>query len=233
MTARADELAAGLAEVRRRIDRSARDAGRDPDGITLIVVSKTWPASDVRILADLGVRDFGENRDQEAAPKVTECLAWGLAVRWHFVGRLQRNKAASVARYADVVQSVDRVRLVTALDHGAQQAARRLSALVQVSLDGDVGRGGADPADVLEVCSAIETAEHLDLRGVMAVAPLGQDPAAAFATLARVRAQVISEFPGATWLSAGMSGDLEEAIAAGATHVRVGSAVLGVRDNVR
>ena len=235
MTDRAAELAAGLAAVQGRIAAAATAAGRDPAGVTTIVVTKTWPASDVRLLAGLGVTNVAENRDQEASAKVAQCVSWGLgpALTWHFIGRLQRNKAASVAQYADVVQSVDRVPLVAALDRGAQRAGRQIQALVQVSLDEAPGRGGAPLGEVLDVCSAVAASEQLQLRGLMAVAPLGEDPAAAFARLAPVRELVLNSFPAAGWLSAGMSGDLEQAIAAGATHVRVGSAVLGVRDNVR
>lgn len=233
MTDRAEDLAASLASVQARIVSAADAAGRDPASVTTIVVTKTWPASDVRILADLGVKDVAENRDQEASAKVAQCVSWGVDLTWHFIGRLQRNKAASVARYADVVESVDRVPLVGALDRGAQRAGRRLQTLVQVALDEAPGRGGAPAGEVLDVCSAVAASENLQLRGLMAVAPLGEDPAVAFARLTPVRDQVLKSFPAAGWLSAGMSGDLEQAIAAGATHVRVGSAVLGVRDNVR
>ncbi|MFN8126867.1 MAG: YggS family pyridoxal phosphate-dependent enzyme [Candidatus Nanopelagicales bacterium] len=227
---RDDELRDNLSAVRERIERACRAAGRDPADVTLIVVTKTWPADDVRRLVGLGVTDVGENRDQEAGAKVRDCA--DLAVRWHFIGQVQRNKAASIARYADVVQSVDRVPLVTALDRGAARAGRELDVLVQVSLDPEPGRGGCPPDQVGQVSDAVTAAEHLTLRGLMAVAPLHEDPATAFARLAPVREQVLDRHPEADWLSAGMSGDLEQAISAGATHVRVGSAVLGVRENV-
>ncbi len=231
MTGRRDELADNLAVVQERIAAACRGCGRDPAEVTTVVVTKTWPESDVRLLADLGVRNVGENRDQEASVKAADLADLDLV--WHFVGQLQRNKAASVVSYADVVHSVDRVSLVAALDRAAQREDRYLDALVQVSLHGDPGRGGADPGDVLAVARAVAASERLRLAGLMAVAPLGEDPAAAFARLAPLRQQVLTEFPDATWLSAGMSGDLEEAIAAGATHVRVGSAVLGRRPDVR
>ena len=231
--ARTEELAAQLARVQERIDAACAVAGRDPADITLIVVSKTWPVDDVRRLADLGVRDFGENRDQEAAPKAAETADLGL--RWHFVGQLQTNKANSVARYADLVHSVDRASLVTALDKGAAKAGRRIGCLIEVDLTkGSEGRGGAHPEDVAALADAVAAAEHLDLRGVMGVAPL--DPgdqraasAAAFARLAAIAADLRRDHPAATILSAGMSEDLEEAVSAGATHLRVGSAVLGTR----
>lgn len=224
---RHDELAANLAAVRRRITAACAAAGRDPAEVTLVAVTKTWPADDVRLLAGLGVLDVGENRDQEAAPKAAACT--GLGLRWHFVGRLQTNKARSVARYAHAVHSVDSARLVEALQRGAELAGRRLGALVQVSLDGSTARGGALPEDVPALAALVEAAPLLDLRGVMAVAPLGADPVAAYARLATVAGAVRAAHPAARWLSAGMSGDLEAAVAAGATHVRVGTALLGHR----
>jgi pyridoxal phosphate enzyme (YggS family) len=195
--------------------------------VHLVVVTKTFPASDVRLLAGLGVTDVGESRDQEAAPKADECSDLSLA--WHFVGRLQSNKARSVASYASVVHSVDRTSLVRPLAAGAVRASRRVSVLVQVSLDGDPARGGVPVDGLLDLCWAVDAAEHLDLRGVMAVAPMEEEPARAFARLATAAEQVRGELPHATWVSAGMSHDLEAAIGAGATHLRVGSAILGSR----
>ena len=230
---RTDELAAHLARVQERIDVACTQAGRDPAEITLIVVSKTWPVDDVRRLATLGVRDFGENRDQEAAPKAAATSDLGL--HWHFVGQLQTNKAASVTRYADLVHSVDRASLITALDKGAAKAGRTVGCLIEVDLtEGAEGRGGAAPADVAALADAVAAVEHLAIRGVMGVAPyVSQDQRAAsraaFARLAEIAAAVSRDHPGATILSAGMSEDLEEAVSAGATHLRVGSAVLGTR----
>ncbi len=227
--ARAAELRARLRAVEDRIRAASSAAGRHHDELTLIVVTKTFPASDVRLLWDLGVRDVGENRDREAAAKAAECIE--LALRWHFVGQVQTNKARSVARYADWVHSVDRVRLADALSSAAGRHDRELTALVQVDLDpeGDPGRGGARPAEVPAVAAAIAASPALRLGGVMAVAPLGTDPARAFDTLAEVAARLRADHPQARVVSAGMSGDLEQAVAAGATHLRVGSAVLGSR----
>lgn len=226
---RTEELREGLARTRARIESACAAAGRDPAGVTLIVVTKTWPADDVRRLAALGVTDVGENRDQEARAKAAETA--GLGLTWHFVGQLQTNKAASVARYADLVHSVDRVRLVEALDRGAERAGRRLDCLVEVSLDpdGPPGRGGAPPEMASEVADAIAASGHLRLRGVMGVAPLGADAGPAFMSLAGVLDDLRGVHPGVDVMSAGMSEDLEQAIAAGATHLRVGSAVLGSR----
>jgi pyridoxal phosphate enzyme (YggS family) len=229
------ELSANLDRVRERIASACKAAGRDPDQVTHIVVTKFFPASDVRLLAELGVRDVGENRHQEASAKSTECADLGL--RWHFIGHLQSNKAGAVAGYADVVESVDRASLVNRLSRGAHEADRLVDCLVQVDLDTDAeahaGRSGAAPAHVLPLAEQIAAADGLRLRGVMAVAPLDADPAPAFAALMQVAEQVRAVDPAATWVSAGMSGDLEVALEAGATHVRIGSAILGPRPVLR
>jgi PLP dependent protein len=227
--ARRAELAGNLAAVQARIEAACAAAGRSPAGVQLIAVTKTFPASDVMLLGQLGVTDFGENKDQEAAPKAAECAAAGMRPRWHFVGQLQVNKAGSVASYADVVHSVDRLRLVTALGRRASAAGRELSCLVQVSLDGAAGRGGAAAEEVLGLAAAIEAEPGLTLAGVMAVAPLGAPARPAYARLRAVAESVRSAFPAAVAISAGMSDDLGEAIAEGATHVRIGTALLGGR----
>ncbi len=226
---RRDELAANLETVHDRIAAACADAGRGPDDVRLVVVTKFFPASDVRLLADLGVTDVGENRHQEAEAKAAECADLGLT--WHFIGGLQSNKAAAVAAYADVVESVDRAKLVAPLAKGAHQRSHEVDVLLQVSLDPPDrdGRAGADPAGLPALARAVEEAGMLRLRGLMAVAPLGEDPRPAFERLAAIHRELVLEHPGATWLSAGMSGDLEQAVHAGATHVRVGSAVLGSR----
>nr|BFE88920.1 YggS family pyridoxal phosphate-dependent enzyme [Planobispora longispora] len=172
---RRDEIAAGLAEVEAQIAEACRAAGRAREELTLIAVSKTYPASDVRLLAGLGVRDVGENRDQEASGKARECA--DLALTWHFIGQLQTNKVRSVVGYADVVHSVDRPRLVAALSGEAVRAGREVTCLVQVALDGDPGRGGARPADVAALADEVAGAPGLRLGGVMAVAPLGRNRA--------------------------------------------------------
>jgi pyridoxal phosphate enzyme (YggS family) len=238
MTAAVDrtaELAANLAAVRDRVAGAARAADRSAQEVTIVAITKTFPASDVRLLAGLGITHVGENRDQEARPKAQACADLGLV--WHFVGQLQRNKAAAVATYADVVESVDRARLVPALDRAAGQAGRRLGACVQVDLDerphdvagGAAPRGGCAPGELLDLAGQVAASAHLDLLGVMAVAPLGVAAEAAFGRLAQLHERLLAEHPGATMRSAGMSADLEAAIAAGATHVRLGSALLGRR----
>ena len=222
---RAEELARALRELEQRLSAACAAAGRGRESVLLVAVTKTRPASDVRLLQSLGVTDVGENRDQEARAKAGEVSG----VRWHFVGGLQTNKARSVATYADVVHSVDRPELVAALSAGAVRADRRLDVLLQVSLDGDPARGGCSPAEVPALAEASATAAGLELAGVMAVAPLGSDPAAAFEQLAQVHEQLLAQHPTAVARSAGMSGDLEQAVACGATHVRVGTALLGAR----
>ncbi|MGC0210308.1 YggS family pyridoxal phosphate-dependent enzyme [Streptomyces levis] len=235
MTDRKDELAANLAKVERRIADACAAAGRSREDVTLIVVTKTYPASDVRMLAELGVRHVAENRDQDAAPKAAACS--DLPLTWHFVGQLQTNKVRSVVNYADFVQSVDRSRLVTALSKEAERAGRELGCLLQVALDAGVSgrgeRGGVTPEGVEELAGLVAGAPGLRLAGLMTVAPLTGEYAgreqAAFERLMDLSTDLRRSHPAATMVSAGMSADLEQAVAAGATHVRVGSAVLGVR----
>ncbi len=224
-------LEENLRRVRDRIAAAARSAGRDPASVALLAVSKTWPADDVRGLAALGQRDFGENRAQELIAKAAEL---GKApVRWHFVGQLQRNKAAAVARLDAVVHSVDRASLADALDRAGQELDRPVEVLLQVDLGGGAGgaapRGGAAPGEIPGLADAVAAAAGLRLRGLMAVAPREEDAAAAFGRLADLAARVRADHPGAVELSAGMSGDLEAAVAAGATMVRVGTALFGDR----
>jgi pyridoxal phosphate enzyme (YggS family) len=235
-TDRREQVAAGLETVRERIAAACADVGRSEHDVTLVVVTKYFPASDVRLLADLGVTDVGENRHQEAEAKHLECADLGADLRWHFVGGLQSNKAAAVAAYADVVHSVDRAKLLTGLSRAAHETDRVLDVLLQVSLDppgSGEGRSGVAPSDAAALAAAVQEAEGLRLRGVMGVAPLGGDPVEAFALLGRVAGDVRRVEPAATWVSAGMSGDLEAAVRVGATHVRVGSAVLGNRPSRR
>ena len=242
------ELARNLAAVRARVAAACAAAGRDASEITLIAVTKTRPAADVVALAGLGLTDFGENKDQEAAPKAAAVADIALddtasdgtapvAVTWHFIGQLQTNKAHSVVSYADVVHSVDRVRLVRALGAAVRAArgsadpaaARELRCLVQVSLDGDPSRGGVPIAGMPQVGAAIEAEPGLVLAGLMAVAPLGVPPETAFAALPAISGTLREINPAATIISAGMSGDLEAAVRSGATHLRIGTALLGNR----
>ncbi len=233
---RRTELAERLEHVRSRIAGACAESGRDPDEVTLIVVTKFFPASDVRLLVELGVRDVAENRHQEALDKTEECADLReQGLRWHFVGGLQSNKAAAVTTYADAVHSVDRAKLVAPLSRGAVQREHPLDVLLQVSLDapGAEHRSGVAPAELLALAARVQEAEGLHLRGVMAVAPLGEEPGAAFDRLVTAHQSLLVEHPDATWCSAGMTNDLEAAVIRGATHVRVGSGVLGSRPVVQ
>lgn len=234
---RQTELAANLAATRDRIATACAAAGRQPSEVRLLAVTKTFPATDVALLADLGLADFAENRDQEAVPKVAELadLRPDTAVRWSMVGRLQRNKARSVVGWADEVQSVDSDRLADALHSAATTSLDRgtrvgpLDVLVQASIDGDPERGGCPLPELPALSDHVAGLEALRLRGVMAVAPLGMPPDEAFDRLAVAVTRLRTDHPDATCLSAGMSGDLERAITYGSTCVRVGTALLGGR----
>jgi len=228
---RTEELAANLQAVRTRIAQACQAAGRPP--ATLIVVTKFFGADDVRRLAGLGVTDVGENRDQEAAAKHAECR--DLALTWHFIGQLQTNKASSVVRYADLIHTVDRPHLVSALQKAADRADKCQDVLLQVNLDSQPrsGRGGVAPGDLEALLTAAMAAQALRVRGVMGVAPLGEDPGPAFDRLHVAAARVQQEIPDAVIVSAGMSSDLEVAVAHGATHLRIGTAVMGSRPDVR
>jgi PLP dependent protein len=233
--ARTTEIAGRLTVVRDRIARACVAAGRSPEEVTLVAVTKTYPADDVVRLAGLGVLDVGENRDQEAATKARTVADHEVAVRWHFVGHLQRNKARSVVEYASVVHSVDSLRLATALADAAERSERTdrpIGVLIQVSLDGDPARGGAT-TDVPEIAEHVSAATALELKGVMAVAPLDWEPDQAFSRLREVSEELRRTYPEAVWISAGMSEDLESAVNHGSTHVRVGTALLGNRPSLR
>jgi pyridoxal phosphate enzyme (YggS family) len=221
-TALADRLAA----VDERIQDAARTAHRDAAAITRIVVTKFHPATLVSELHALGVRDVGENRQQELTAKRGE-LDGIPDLRWHFIGQAQTNKARAVRSAADAVHSVDRARIADALD--AADGDGLLDVLLQVNLTDDTGRGGVDPSGVEELAAHVAGLSTLRLRGVMAVAPLDEEPARAFERLRRSADAVRAVVPDADWISAGMTGDFPEAIAMGATHLRIGSAITGPR----
>lgn len=237
MTDRRVEIGAALEDVRTRIAAACRAAGRPENAVRLIAVTKTFPAEDAAIITDLGITDLGENREQEAGPKVAELreLRPDSVVRWHMLGRLQRNKARAVARWAAEIQSVDSDRLADALQKAvgtAREAGERttpLDVLVQVSIDGDPTRGGAALDTLMPLADHVARSSELRLRGLMTVAPLTMTPEAAFERLARAADRLREDHPEATEISAGMTGDLEAAVARGATCVRVGTALLGAR----
>jgi len=240
MSERESELATALAALRDRLAAAAQAAGRDVAGVELLPITKFFPASDVAILWRLGCRSFGESREQEASAKIAEfqALTGATDVRWHMVGQIQRNKAKHIAAWADTVHSLSAAKVAAALDRGALQAiddglrTGPVNVFVQISLDGDTERGGVDvgdPAAVDAICAQVAQADGLRLVGLMAIPPLGVDPDEAFAALAAEHRRVRTVHPGATQLSAGMSGDLEAAVRHGSTCVRVGTALMGSR----
>jgi pyridoxal phosphate enzyme (YggS family) len=234
---RPQQLARALAALRERIAAACAAAGRPPQDVRLVAVTKTVPAADVALLLDLGLTVFGENRVQEAGVKVDEVAALrpDAAPRWHFVGGLQRNKVRAVLRWADRVDSVDSLRLAAALDAAAVRAldagdrSGPLPVLVQYSVDGDPRRGGVPAAGLAELAADIAARPGLRLAGLMSVAPLGADPEAAFADIAAAASRLRAAHPEADTLSAGMSGDLEVAVRHGSDEVRVGTALVGER----
>jgi pyridoxal phosphate enzyme (YggS family) len=245
LAARKVELASRLEALNGQLAEAARTADRRPEEITLIAVTKTRPFSDLLALAELGVRDVGENKAQEMMSKHEQARLifsakgspnrFAAELKWHFVGQLQRNKSAVVARYADCVQSIDRVSVVEALARAIQAAERPvLDCLIQVNLDIEpvAGRAGVAPARVAELAEQVLAAPGLRLAGVMGVAPRNGDARSAFDLLAHAHQQVLDLDRSAQVFSAGMSGDFAQAIAAGATHVRLGSALLGERQQL-
>ncbi|MEY3649969.1 MAG: hypothetical protein RL370_672 [Actinomycetota bacterium] len=218
---RRSEIAGNLEAVREQISKAAQSAGRSVKEIKLIVVTKTFPVSDVEILKELGVSNFGENRDSDAVPK-----AAAIPGTWHFQGQIQSNKLKSICSWANVIHSLDEIRHFEVIE---KNAAHPLDIFCQVSLDGSEGRGGVSEKKLYELAKEIEKSQTHKLQGLMAVAPLGIDPTVAFSKLSAIHKAFMADFPRANKLSAGMSGDFKEAIAYGATHIRIGSQILGSR----
>ena len=218
---RRSEIAGNLEAVREQISKAAQSAGRSVKEIKLIVVTKTFPVSDVEILKELGVSNFGENRDSDAVPK-----AAAISGTWHFQGQIQSNKLKSICSWANVIHSLDEIRHFEVIE---KNAAHPLDIFCQVSLDGSEGRGGVSEQKLYELAKEIEKSQTHKLQGLMAVAPLGIDPTVAFSKLSAIHKAFMADFPRANKLSAGMSGDFKEAIAYGATHIRIGSQILGSR----
>lgn len=235
MSTRAQTISQNLASVRSRIRSAAEPVERDPDSITLIAVTKNFPVSDLQILYDLGVREFGENRDQEALAKVGELPS---DIDWHFQGQLQSNKLRSISSWAETIHSLDQISHANKLAQiRAEKAtqADRLKVFIQVNLDQmgigtpKLSRGGVQPNELEQLTEKVLAFEELELLGLMAVAPLASDPLAAFFTLSEIHQNWLHLAPAARFLSCGMSGDFEAAIRAGATHIRIGSSILGQR----
>ena len=222
MSSREADISENLQAITARIVSAAESAGRSPEEITLIAVTKTFPVTDVKILYELGVRDFGENRDQEGSVKFSELPG---DCNWHFQGQIQSNKLKSIAAWADVIHSIDDI-----------SHAKKLSSLVaskeifvQVSLDNLPGRGGVNPEQLHDFLGEVTALANLNVRGLMAVAPLDEPPLEAFKRLKTLSETVIKTHPNTWEISAGMSNDFEAAISQGATHIRIGSQILGVR----
>ena len=227
-----EHLAANIAQVRSTIATAAQRAGRSPDEITLIAVSKTKPVEMVKIAYNLGVTDFGENRVQEALPKVTEFHPQGL--RWHMIGHLQSNKAGKVVGSFQSVQSVDGLHLAQVLQRHAAEQALRLPVLLEINVAGEESKAGITPENALEVARQICALPNLEVQGLMTVAPLVADPEQVrpvFRALRALRDQLLNEIPECSWhhLSMGMTDDYSVAIEEGATIVRIGRAIFGER----
>ncbi len=227
---RTEELADNLKQINERIAQACQNSGRSDSEVTLIAVTKTYPPLDVDLLASLGVKNVGENKDQEAREKH---LAVKSQLNWHFVGQLQTNKVKSVVNYAAYIHSVDRIRLATEIDKLSAKVSKKMKIFIQVDLGGDdPNRGGVVGEQLFELAAAVTALANLNLVGLMAVAPLGQAPTAAFERLSQIRGEFVKTYPQASQLSAGMSEDFEEAISFGATHLRIGSLLLGVRPSL-
>lgn len=232
MSNRLANIQSNLEKINSRIAQACSRSKRNISEITLIAVTKTYPASDVDLLKQLGIENVGENKDQEASGKISQVKE---KFSWHFIGQLQSNKAKSVVTYAELVHSVDRLSLAKELQKSASAIAKKQKVLIQVDLDQsgpDPSRGGVWPADLAALAQFISQSENLELAGLMSVAPLGENPSEAFERLAQIRSDFLKNYPNAVILSAGMSEDLEAAIEHGATHLRIGSALLGERPKI-
>jgi pyridoxal phosphate enzyme (YggS family) len=232
MSNRLADIQSNLEKINLRIAAACASSKRNISEITLIAVTKTYPAPDVDLLKQLGIENVGENKDQEAAGKISQVKE---KFSWHFIGQLQSNKAKSVVTYAELIHSVDRLSLAKELQKSASAIAKKQKVLIQVDLDQsgpDPSRGGVWPADLAALAQFISQSENLELAGLMSVAPLGENPSEAFQRLAQIRSDFLKNYPKAVILSAGMSDDLEAAIEHGATHLRIGSALLGERPKI-
>ena len=222
---RTSEITANLNDVKAKIASAALKAGRDADEITLIVVTKTFPVSDLEILYSLGVREFGENRDQEAAEKVARLPS---DINWNFQGGIQSNKLKSITTWAGCIHSVDKLKYAQIISE--QNTGKPKEIFIQVSLDQPPeSRGGVDPKKLIDLASEITKLPGISLKGLMAVAPLDLPEEQAFLKLKEIQADFVAVFKDAKYLSAGMSGDYEMAISYGATPLRIGSSILGNR----
>jgi len=226
------QLADNVAHVRSTIAEAARQAGRRPEEVTLVAVSKTMPVALVRMAYNLGVSHFGENRVQEALPKIEAFHPEGMY--WHMIGHLQSNKAGKVVATFDYVQSVDSLHLARALDRYADQQGKRLPMLLQVNVSGEVSKVGIPLAEAPELARQVLALPHIEVQGLMTIAPLvenAEEVRPVFRKLRMLRDQLRIELPRCAWqhLSMGMTDDYSIAIAEGATIVRIGRAIFGER----
>jgi hypothetical protein len=229
MTDRLNQIKDNFTAIDKRIEKACEKAQRSKNEITLIAVTKTYPAADVDLLKQVGIKDVGENKDQEASEKFKQVKE---QFNWHFVGQLQSNKAKSVVTYAELIHSVDRLSLAKAIQSSAQKISKTQQILLQIDLDQnstDPNRGGVHPNELLALAQEISAYENLKIMGLMCVNPLGQDPEMGFQRLAQIRQEFLERFPQAKILSAGMSDDFDQALLHHATHLRIGSALLGER----
>lgn len=226
---RKQEIEENLNQVRGKIATAAKKSGRKSNEINLIVVTKTFPISDLEILYSLGLREFGENRDQEASVKAQ---ALPEDINWHFQGGIQSNKLKSICSWASVIHSVDQFKYAQII--AEQPTAKVRQIFIQVSLDQPPqSRGGVDPAKLIELANQISSLPNIKIQGLMAVGPVDQEIEPAFARLQQIQAGFLTHFKDSVFLSAGMSGDYEMAISYGATHLRIGSSILGIRAPIK
>jgi pyridoxal phosphate enzyme (YggS family) len=225
---RIDEIRANLEKVNEQIKLAAEKANRSTDEITLIAVTKTFPVSDIEILYSLGIREFGENRDQEASGKVSLLPD---DVKWHFQGQIQSNKLKSITSWASYIHSVDQLKYAQIISQHSGGIEKPI--FIQVSLDKPPqSRSGVNPSDLIELAGAISELPGISLQGLMAVAPVDSPAEEAFTELVAIRSDFLRTFPAAKSLSIGMSGDYQIAIKYGATHIRIGSSILGIRSPI-
>ena len=227
----ADSLAERLVLLNERIQRACVDSGRSLEEITLIGVSKTKPAADVTAANELGLHDFGENYLQEATGKIDALQ--GIAATWHYVGNIQSNKTKEVAKYFDWVHTVDRSKIGQRLSAQCP-AGKTIQVLIQVNIDDDPNKGGCSPAQALDLTQQLTALPNLQVRGLMTILSKDSIPRDSYESVAQLSVQIAAELPAAQqacWdtLSMGMTYDLEHAIAAGATHIRIGTALFGAR----
>lgn len=228
---RQEELRRNLQDLEERISQSCNTSKRERKDITLIAVTKNFPASDIEILYELGIQDVGENRDQEASAKFAQVKK---TLTWHFIGQLQSNKVKSVVKYCNFIHSVDRISLAKEISKQAQLIKKTIKIFLQIDLaPTDANRGGVEAGELNSLAREVAKLPGVEIVGLMSVAPLNQEPKEAFSRLAVIRASFLKEFPKAAQLSIGMSDDFEDAINFGATHLRIGSLLLGVRPILR